>query len=184
MDEEIFDNEALEEELAEDIEMEADEAAAEAEDTKAASENETESLKKQLSEARDNYLRLAAEYDNFRKRSVKDKVQAVAASRASDIKEFISVTDNLRRAADAQCSDEKYKKGVEMTAAQFDGVLQKIGVKEIEAEGKPFDPNVHNAINFREDENYDDNTVCEVVQKGYCLDDKLIRPAMVIVANP
>jgi molecular chaperone GrpE len=175
MDEEMIDNETLEEQLVDDIEVIDEETSA---------DDETGALKSQLSEARDNYLRLAAEYDNFRKRSVKDRLQAVAASRASDIKEFISVTDNLRRAADAECSDANYKKGVEMTAAQFDGVLTKIGVSEIEALGKPFDPNVHNAINFREDENFGDNTVCEVVQKGYILGDKLIRPAMVIVANP
>ncbi|MDR0991345.1 MAG: nucleotide exchange factor GrpE [Ruminococcus sp.] len=177
MDEEIMENGELEEELADDI-------AADTDNEEKSSESETDTLKKQLGEARDNYLRLAAEYDNFRKRSVRDKVAAVASSRASDIKEFISVTDNLRRAAEAQCSDEKYKKGVEMTAAQFDGVLEKLGVKEIPAQGEVFDPNVHNAINFREDENFGDNTVCEVVQKGYMLEDKLIRPALVIVANP
>jgi molecular chaperone GrpE len=184
LDEEIMENaaESFEEELAEDVAVEADEA--EKNEAEITAESETDILKKQLSEARDNYLRLAAEYDNFRKRSVKDRLQAVAASRVSDIKEFISVTDNLRRAADAQCSDEKYKKGVEMTAAQFDGVLTKIGVTEIKEAGVPFDPNVHNAINFREDENFGDNTVCEVVQKGYMLGEKLIRPAMVIVANP
>jgi molecular chaperone GrpE len=184
LDEELMENaaETLDEELAEDVAIEAD--AADKSEAEELNESETDILKSKLEHERDNYLRLAAEYDNFRKRSVKDRLQAVAASRASDITEFISVTDNLRRAADAQCSDEKYKKGVEMTAAQFDSVLQKLGVTEIEAAGKVFDPNVHNAINFREDENFGDNTVCEVVQKGYMLGDKLIRPAMVIVANP
>ncbi|MDR0947027.1 MAG: nucleotide exchange factor GrpE [Ruminococcus sp.] len=179
--EEILDE--LQEEAAEDAFTE--EIAEEITEQITEQENgEIEMLKKKVSEEHDNYLRALAEYDNFRKRSVKDRLTAVAQARTSDITEFLSVTDNIQRALATECSDANFKKGVEMIAHQFDNILEKIGVKEIEAQGKPFDPNFHNAINFREDENFGDNTVCEVVQKGYMLGDKVVRFAMVIVANP
>jgi molecular chaperone GrpE len=145
---------------------------------------EIERLTKELALQKDVYLRMAAEYDNFRKRSTKDRLQAIANTKASDVAEILSVTDNLARALSTECSDANYKKGVEMIASQFEAVIKKLGVTEIEAVGKPFDPNFHNAINSREDENFPDNTVCEVLQKGYLFEDKVIRPALVVVANP
>jgi molecular chaperone GrpE len=145
---------------------------------------EIEKLTAEANDAKDKYLRTAAEYDNFRKRSAKDRLTAIAQTRSADAADFISVSDNLYRAANADCSDANYKKGVGMIIGQFENVLKKLGVTEIEATGKPFDPNIHNAIGQREDENFPDNTVCEVVQKGYMLEDKMIRPALVIVANP
>jgi molecular chaperone GrpE len=180
---------ALEE--MEDAEMEAaaEEAALEAEEEGSVSEldmlrAENENLRKEAAAAKDNYLRMAAEYDNFRKRSAKDRLAAIASTKSADAAEILSVTDNFSRALGAECSDANYKKGIEMIAKQFENVIINLGIKEIEAVGKPFDPNIHNAIGQREDETFPDNTVCEVVQKGYTYDDKLIRPAMVIVANP
>jgi molecular chaperone GrpE len=179
----------LEEEIEaanEEAEVEAileDEAATENTDSDSV-QSEIEKLRAEASDAKDKYLRTAAEYDNFRKRSAKDRLTAIANTKASDVTEILTVTDNFARALSTDCSDANYKKGIEMIAAQFDNVIKKLGVTEIDAVGKPFDPNIHNAINSREDENFPDNTVCEVLQKGYMLEDKLIRPALVIVANP
>ncbi|MGN0603545.1 MAG: nucleotide exchange factor GrpE [Oscillospiraceae bacterium] len=143
-----------------------------------------EELEKQLGEEKDKYLRVAAEYDNFRKRSVNDRLNAVADAQAKVITEILSVIDNFERAMDAECSDENYKKGVEMIFKQYTGILDKLGVTEIAALGEPFDPNIHHAVNQVEDENFGENTVCQVFQKGYKLGDKVIRCAMVVVANP
>ncbi len=133
---------------------------------------------------KDRYLRLLAEYDNFRKRSVQEKFNASADATAKAALEVISVIDNFERAVAAECSDENYKKGVEMIYDQFAGVIKKLGVEEIDALGKPFDPNLHNAVTQVEDENFGENTVSQVYQKGYKLGDKVIRHAMVVVANP
>ncbi|MBD5146049.1 MAG: nucleotide exchange factor GrpE [Ruminococcus sp.] len=133
---------------------------------------------------KDKYLRLLAEYDNFRKRSVKERLDASADATAKAALEVISVIDNFERAMAAECSDESYKKGVEMIYGQFTEVIKKLGVEEIDALGKEFDPNLHNAVSQVEDENFGENTVSQVYQKGYKLGDKVIRCAMVVVANP
>ncbi len=149
-----------------------------------AEQKRIEELEKQLGDEKDKYLRVAAEYDNFRKRSVNDRLNAVADAQAKVITEILSVIDNFERAMDAECSDENYKKGVEMIFKQYTGILDKLGVTEIKALGEPFDPNIHHAVNQVEDENFGENTVCQVFQKGYKLGDKVIRCAMVVVANP
>ncbi len=141
-------------------------------------------LEKQLSEEKDRYLRVAAEYDNFRKRSVNDRLNAVAEAQAKVISEVLTVIDNFERALAAECTDENYKKGVEMIFNQYSQILEKLGVTEIEALNQPFDPNIHHAVNQVEDENFGENTVCQVFQKGYRLGDRVIRCAMVVVANP
>lgn len=133
---------------------------------------------------KDKYLRLLAEYDNFRKRSLKERLDASADATAKAALEVISVIDNFERAMAAECSDEGYKKGVEMIYGQFTEVIKKLGVEEIEALGKEFDPNLHNAVSQVEDESFGENTVSQVYQKGYKLGDKVIRCAMVVVANP
>lgn len=180
-------NEELEKEQAE----EASEETAKAEKTEetaseeiSAEQKRIEELEKQLGDEKDKYLRVAAEYDNFRKRSVNDRLNAVADAQAKVITEILSVIDNFERAMDAECSDENYKKGVEMIFKQYTGILDKLGVTEIKALGEPFDPNIHHAVNQVEDENFGENTVCQVFQKGYKLGDKVIRCAMVVVANP
>lgn len=159
-------------------------AAEETADAESADKKRIAELEKQLSDEKDKYLRVVAEYDNFRKRSVNDRLNAVTDAQARVITEILSVIDNFERAMNAECTDENYKKGVEMIFSQYNSILTKLGVTEIEALNCPFDPNVHHAVNQVEDENFGENTVCQVFQKGYRLGDKVIRCAMVAVANP
>ncbi len=153
-------------------------------DPTAALEEKVAALEEAAAKDKDRYLRLLAEFDNFRKRSIQEKDAAAANAAAKAALEIISVIDNFERAMDAECSDENYKKGVEMIYNQFTDVIKKLGVEEIDALGKPFDPNLHNAVSHTEDESFGENTVCQVYQKGYKLGDKVIRCAMVVVANP
>ncbi|MGN0552391.1 MAG: nucleotide exchange factor GrpE [Oscillospiraceae bacterium] len=181
-------NEELENEQTEEVSedtAQASEAPEEEKEEEASPEQQRiAELEKQISDEKDKYLRVVAEYDNFRKRSVNDRLNAVADAQAKVITEILSVIDNFERAMNAECSDENYKKGVEMIFKQYTSILDKLGVTEIEALGEPFDPNVHHAVNQVEDENFGENTVCQVFQKGYKLGDKVIRCAMVVVANP
>ena len=142
-----------------------------------------EALAKLVSDGNDKYLRLAAEYDNYRKRTTKEKENIYADAKADTIKSFLDVYDNLARGA-AQLEDgDSHKQGLEMIAKQFLAVLEKLGVTEIEALGQPFDPEKHNAVMHIEDESLDENTVVEVLQQGFMLGDKVLRFAIVKVAN-
>lgn len=172
------------EEIAEEI-IEED-AAPEALEEEAGEslEDKIKALEEAAAADKDKYLRLLAEYDNFRKRSIQEKLNASSDATARAALEVISVIDNFERAMAAECSDENYKKGVEMIYGQFVEVIKKLGVEEIDALGKEFDPNMHNAVSQVEDENFGENTVSQVYQKGYKLGDKVIRCAMVVVANP
>ena len=154
------------------------------EDPAAALEAKIKALEESAAADKDKYLRLLAEYDNFRKRSVKERLDASADATAKAALEVFSVIVNFERAMAAECSDESYKKGVEMIYGQFTEVIKKLGVEEIEALGKEFDPNLHNAVSQVEDESFGESTVSQVYQKGYKLGDKVIRCAMVVVANP
>ena len=147
-------------------------------------DSELTKLTEQLSQEKDRYLRIAAEYDNFRKRSVQDRLNAVSDAYGKTVTEFLSVIDNFERALSCETADENYKKGIEMIFNQFNDILKKLGIEEIEALNMPFDPNLHHAVNQVEDENFGENTVCQVFQKGYKLGGKIIRCAMVVVANP
>ena len=144
---------------------------------------ELESLKTQAAQQEDKYLRLAAEYDNYRKRSQKEKESLYADAKSDTVLAFLPVYDNLERALKQDTADEAYKKGVEMTMTQLKSVLEKLGITEIDALGKPFDPTLHNAVMHVEDENLGENTVAEVFQAGFMLGEKVIRFAMVKVAN-
>ena len=144
---------------------------------------ELESLKKNLSDQEDKFLRLAAEYDNYRRRSQKEKESAWADSKAETAAAFLPVYDNLERALKQETADEAYKKGVEMTMAGLKEVLSKLGIEEIPALGETFDPNLHNAVMHVEDEAAGENTIVEVFQTGFRSGDKVIRFAMVKVAN-
>lgn len=132
---------------------------------------------------KDQFLRLAAEYDNYRKRTAKEKESLWADAKADTVQAFLPVYDNLERALKQETSDEAYKKGVEMTMNQLKEVFAKLGVTEIEAQGQPFDPNLHNAVMHIEDENLGENVVAQVFQAGFMLGEKVIRFAMVQVAN-
>lgn len=147
-------------------------------------EEELEALKKQLEDEKERYLRLDAEYYNYRTRSVKEKSEAYDNATVQAVSEILSVIDNFERALGTDCSDEKFKSGIEMIFRQYLTILEKLGVKEIEAEGQTFDPNLHNAVSSIEDEEKGDNEVAAVLQKGYMLGKRVIRPAMVTVANP
>lgn len=177
-------------EVNEASENEAEEAAAEnaetAEETSEASPEESAdakvtALEEKLKKEKDNYMRLFAEFDNFRKRTSREKTEAYGDSAAKTIGAILPALDNFERALDAPCEDENFKKGVEMIFTQLNGILEKLGVTEIEALGAPFDPNFHNAIKQVESEDAESDTVCEVFQKGYKLGDRVIRTAMVAV---
>ena len=190
MEQEVPAEEMESEEISEEI-IEEDASAEEAAAEDAPEEEAGESLEakiKTLEEVaaadKDKYLRLLAEYDNFRKRSIQEKLNAFSDATAKAALEVISVIDNFERAMAAECTDENYKKGVEMIYGQFLEVIKKLGVEEIDALGKEFDPNLHNAVSQVEDESFGENTVSQVYQKGYKLGDKVIRCAMVVVANP
>ena len=142
-----------------------------------------ETAEKLIQSEKEKYLRLCAEYDNFRKRSQKEREGLYADIKADTLLKFLPVYDNLERALATPTADEAYRKGVEMTMVQFNQTLEKLGITEIEALGKPFDPNVHNAVMHVEDESFGENEVVEVFQNGFKLNDKVIRFAMVKVAN-
>lgn len=142
-----------------------------------------EAAEKLIKEEKEKYLRLCAEYDNFRKRSQKERESLYTDIKADTLLKFLPVYDNLERALAQSTADEAYRKGVEMIMTQFNTTLEKLGITEIEALGKTFDPNMHNAVMHVEDENFGENEVVEVFQKGFKLNDKVIRFAMVKVAN-
>ena len=144
---------------------------------------ELESLKNPVAQQEDKFLRLAAEYDNYRRRTAQEKESIWSEAKADAAVAFLPVYDNLERALKQETADEAYKKGVEMTMNQLKSVLEKLGITEIDALGKPFDPALHNAVMHVEDENFGENTVAEVFQAGFMLGEKVIRFAMVKVAN-
>ncbi|MBD5143592.1 MAG: nucleotide exchange factor GrpE [Ruminococcus sp.] len=138
----------------------------------------------ELEAERDRYLRLLADYENFRRRTEKEKLAVFGDATAKCVEQLLPVVDNFERAVDSPCSDEEYHKGMMMILEQLRGFLEKLGVSEIKALGEEFNPNIHQAIKRAEaSEDFSENTVCEVFQKGYMLKERLIRPAMVAVAN-
>ena len=136
-----------------------------------------------LAAMNDKYLRLCAEYDNFRKRSQKEKDALYDDIKANTLKSFLPVYDNLVRALDQSTEDEAYKKGVEMIMAQFRATMEKLGVTEMNCLGQKFDPAFHNAVMHVDDEEKGENEIVGVFQQGFMLGEKVIRFAMVKVAN-
>ena len=136
-----------------------------------------------LAAEKEKYLRLFAEFDNFRKRTAKEKAESYLDAVSKTVQELLPVIDSFDRALEAPCTDEAYRAGMEKIHQQFAGILAKLGVEEIPALNEPFDPKVHNAIRQVEDENFGESTVCEVYQKGYRLGERIVRCAMVSVAN-
>ena len=131
----------------------------------------------------DSYLRLAADYDNYRKRTAKEKDAAYGNGKADAIEKLLPVYDNLERALSQETADEAYKKGVEMTMTQLVSIFESLGVEIFGNAGDVFDPNLHNAVMHTEDESLEENTISLVFQKGFKLGDKIVRFAMVQVAN-
>ena len=191
-------SEVLETEASETIECEGEKIPCEetAETNESAEEQECEDemkmfrnrkaelkeLKEENEGLKDKLLRTVAEYDNFRKRTAKEKENIYNEACADVLKEMLPVLDNLERAVVVDGSVEDLKKGIEMTINQFLGALNKLGVEEIAADGE-FDPNFHNAVMHVQDENLQANQVAEVFQKGYKKGDKVLRYSMVKVAN-
>ena len=139
---------------------------------------------KQLESVKDQFVRLTAEYDNYRKRTTKEKDALYQDAKADTIKAFLAVYDNLERAVAAPGDeDSPHKKGLEMIFHQYQDILKNLGVTEIEAQGQPFDPEKHNAVMHIEDETYGESVVAQVFQAGFMLGDKVIRHAIVQVAN-
>ena len=178
------------EQTAQNEQPEADSEAAEAaenNDTLSEAEKlaaEITALQAELSEEKEKYLRLDAEYYNYRTRSLKEKQDAYDNALIKAVTEILAVVDNFERALAAECSDANFKKGVEMIFKQYMAILEKLGVTEIAAEGQTFDPNFHNAVSQITDENLGENVVAAVLQKGYMLGKKVIRHTIVTVANP
>ncbi|MBO5050331.1 MAG: nucleotide exchange factor GrpE [Oscillospiraceae bacterium] len=131
----------------------------------------------------DSYLRLAADYDNFRKRTAKEKEQLYGNGKADAVEKLLPVYDNLERALNQPTEDAAYKKGVEMTMTQLVTILNGLGVEIFGEAGDTFDPNIHNAVMHAEDDSVAENTITQVFQKGFKLGEKIVRFAMVQVAN-
>lgn len=142
-----------------------------------------EALAKLVSDSNEKYLRLAAEYDNYRKRTAKEKETLYSDAKLDTIKPFLEVLDNLERGAAQFEEGDPHRQGMLLICKQFAAVLEKLGVSEIESSGTSFDPQKHNAVMHVEDDALGENTVAEVFQKGYTLGDKVLRFAMVKVAN-
>lgn len=165
------------------LEEEAEEIGSETDDGEPEILDEANEFEKALQEANDKYMRLFAEFDNFRKRTAKEKSETYQDAVAKTILELLPAVDSFERAMESPCSDEAYKNGMEKIYQQMTSLLSKLGIEEIPAMNEPFDPKVHNAIRQVEDENFGESTVCEVYQKGYRLGDRIVRCAMVSVAN-
>ncbi len=143
-----------------------------------------EKLAAQMAILNDQHLRLAAEYDNYRKRTTREKETIYQDAKLDTIAKFLEVYDNLERAVtQAGDDDNVHKKGMEMIFHQLQGVLEKLGVTVIDPAGQPFDPERHNAVMHVDDENLGENVVAQVFQKGFLLGDRVIRFAVVQVAN-
>ena len=166
-----------EQEIKEELEQETQqEEAAAAEEAKEPSE--VEKLQAELADAKDQLLRKIAEFDNFRKRTQKEKEAIYPQAKADTVEKFVPIIDNFERALACECADPEFKKGIDIM-----DVMKQCSVETVGAVGDSFDPNIHNAVMHIEDEQYGENTIVEVFQKGYKIGDRVVRYAMVKVAN-
>lgn len=180
-----IDSELIEKALEAETSSDEDDEVSEYNDTAtqfADLEEQVAKLEEQNEEWSDKFTRLYAEYDNYRKRTAKEKTETYQNASVKCIEDLLPVVDSFERALEAECTDENFKNGMQMIFGQMKSFLSKMNVTEIEALGAEFDPNFHNAIQQQEGTDYAENHVCAVFQKGYMLGDKLIRPAMVAVA--
>ena len=186
--EEINSQEVTKEEKKAAKKSKKEEKTAKTETAEAAEGEKAETVEVLVSEAamaalNDKYLRVCAEYDNFRKRSQKEKEAIYAEVKSDTLLKFLPVYDNLERALSQPTADEACRKGVEMIMNQFVATMEKLGVKKIESLGQSFDPAYHNAVMHVDDEEKGENEIVEVFQEGFILGEKVIRFAMVKVAN-
>ena len=187
-------NKEKEEKLHEDpIKEERKEEPAETADTEDSAEEKKpadeaaeklEALQKQNTELSDKLLRQMAEFDNYRKRTTREKEEIGVVAKSKALTEILPVLDNFERAMQTECGDAEFRKGMELIFKSFVDALKKQGVEEIAAEGETFNPDLHYAVTTVEDDSFGPNTVAAVLQKGYRLGDKVLRHAMVSVANP
>lgn len=174
--------EAAEQPVEETTETEAEPAEVTVEDAPA--EDDTGALEAQLKEKSDRILRLQADFENFRRRTAKEKEELAAVITQNLLTDLLPLLDNFERAMAVEQTDgEAFQKGVEMIFTQLREVMDKHGLENIEAEGKPFDPNVHQAVMRVENPEVEDGTITQVLQKGYQAKGRVIRPAMVQVAG-
>lgn len=146
-------------------------------------DKELESAKAELAAMQDILLRTAAEFDNYKKRTEKEKIYTAEYAKASVMKNLLPILDNAERAAEFEAGTEQYNKGIELIVKQLADLSAKLGLVEIGAVGDPFDPTLHEAIMHIEDESLGENVISQVLQKGYKFGDTVVRPAMVQVAN-
>lgn len=144
---------------------------------------ELEKLKKEKDELNDRYLRTLAEYDNFRKRSQREKDAVYGDATADAVKKLLPILDSFDRASNYECPDAEYKKGIDLIGNSIEEAFDQLGLKEIPALGEQFDPKFHNAVMHNDDPAYGENVITDVYRKGYTLGDKVIRFSMVVVAN-
>jgi len=149
-------------------------------------EDELITTKKKLDEMNDRYMRVQAEYANYRNRTEREKSELYARAGESIVSNLLEVKDNFERALSSVTEEERelsFYQGIEMVANQFNEILTEKGLKEIEAMGQPFDPNHHQAVMQMDDENAEPNHVIQVLQKGYQYGEKVLRPSMVVVSK-
>ena len=146
-------------------------------------DEEIEALKRQLDEKSDLLIRTAAEFDNFKKRTERERASLAEFAKAGIIKQLLPILDNIDRAAASDSTSEDYIKGIELIVKQFLNIASVVGIEELAVKGDKFDPNFHEAVMHVEDDALEENVIVEVLQKGYKLGDTVIRPAMVKVAN-
>ena len=165
-------------------EVKAKEEEAEKEDLTQSFKQQIEEMKKEVEEYKQLNLRLKAEFDNFKKRTQKEKASVFDMAKSESVSPFLEVLDNLERAISLVEKKDRFSEGIDLVINKFYDVLKKLGVVEIKGVGEVFNPNFHEAIKVVEDEKFDKNVVCEVFQKGFMLNDVVVRHALVVVANP
>ena len=177
-------NEEAKEEVAEEVKEETQAAEEEKASKEAAESSGAESeLEKKCRDLNEKYMRTLAEYDNYRKRTIKEKESIYPEAKAVVVEKFLAVADNLERALASAEEKGGFYEGVLMVKKQMDECLASLGVEEIKAVGEAFDPSIHNAVMHVEDENFGENIVAEEFQKGYRIGDRIVRHSMVKVAN-
>jgi len=173
----------IEETPAEEVEEVIEETTPEAVETPAEQAPEVDPWEEKYNAEHDSHLRLMADYDNFRKRSQKEKEASYGNGRADAVAKLLPVYDNLERALNQETADLAYKKGVEMTMTELVKIFTSLGVEIFGEAGDAFDPNLHNAVMHTENEELGENTISLVFQKGFKIGEKVVRFAMVQVAN-
>ena len=187
-EEEIKETEEVSEEVtgenaAEDTAEVSDGKEAEKDGEEAEEEIKVDPKDLEIADLKDKLLRNMAEFDNYRKRTAKERMELAPEITARNLTEFLPVMDNLERALAAECKDPDYKKGIEMIHESFTIALNNLGVETIESDGKAFDPSYHQAVQQVEDDSKEEGTIAATFQKGYKIGDKVLRFAMVAVVK-